>query len=176
MKDSINCNSTTYSAVEDDIKRLNNSNYLKGEIVKFVLNNIPGYENHTFIDELAELEKLEWVLVQEDTYERTNTQNEFESHFMDIHFEMQHRHGRHLLVGRYSYENNRRRNYYIGFYFKIESIENGTLYFTLTSFVSRFQKMNDLKNAVAEYEMKNNCFSRDLVTHRRALAEKYLKN
>ena len=171
-----NCSSTNYSTLGDEIKRMNTSNYLKGEIVKFVLNNRPGYENLTFIEELVELTKLEWVLVQEDSYERTNTHNEFESHFMDIHFEMQHRHGRHLLVGRYAYENNPRRNYYVGFYFKVESIENGILNFSLISFISRYQKMNDLKNAVAEYEIKNNCFSWDLANHCKALTEKYLKN
>ena len=95
---------------------------------------------------------------------------------MDIHFESQNRHGRHLLVGRYPFENNRRKCYYVGFYFRVESIEDETLSFSLISFTSKYEKMNDLKNAVAEYELKNDCFGCKSTNHYLALTKKYLNN
>jgi hypothetical protein len=116
------------------------------------------------------------VLVHHERVERTNAYNEHSSHFMDIHFEQQNRYGRHLLVGRYAYESNPRKCYYVGFYFKVESIENGILYYSYISFDSKYQRMNDLKNAVAEYEQKNNCFASKTASNYIALSEKYFKN
>jgi len=171
-----NCSSINYSSIIMDSNRMSNSNLLKRQIVKFVLKNVAGFENLTFLEKLEDLEKLEWVFVHEDSFERNNTLEKFESHFLDIHFERQNRHGRHLLVGRYPYENNRRKYYYIGFYLTVESIENGTLYFSVVSFTSRYQNMRDLKNAVAIYEMKNNCFCSEVPNNFLELSEKYLNN
>ena len=50
--------SINYSSIDIERNRLNNSNMSKRVIIQFVLNNLAGYENHTFFEELDKLEKL----------------------------------------------------------------------------------------------------------------------